>query len=165
VRKTILIRISIGMILGIIVAGIVSELSFRFLSDRTSRSPKVVEYVIPAGTGEKVALGESVLPKEETFVIGDTLTVRNEDDVAHTLGPLFIPANSSASLKLDRPENLSYACSFQPSKVFGVTVYEALTIQTRLQGILLAGIPMGFLLALYSLVAWPLEPKNKIVKL
>jgi hypothetical protein len=35
-----------------------------------------------------------------------------------------------------------------------------LTIRTRIQGILLAGIPMGFLLALYSLVAWPLEPKK-----
>jgi hypothetical protein len=160
-RKTITTRILIGMVLGIFFAGVVSELSFRILGDRTSRAPQTIELNIPAGASEKVAAGERFLPKEQSFVVGDTLIVRNQDIVAHTLGPLYIPAGSSASLKLDRPENLSYSCSFQPTKIFGLDVKEALTIQTRIQGILLAGIPMGFLLALYSLVAWPLEPRNK----
>ena len=117
------------MILGILIAGIVSELSFHFIGDKTSRAPQEVEFIIPAGTSEKVALGESILPKEQNFVVGDTLVVVNEDTVSHTLGPLFIPAGSSARLKLDQPENLSYTCSFQPTKVFGLTVSEALTIQ------------------------------------
>lgn len=159
-----LTRILIGMILGIVVAGIISELSFRLLDDRTSRAPQVVEFVIPKGTSEKVALGESILPVEQNFVLGDTLVVRNQDIVAHSLGPLFIPPGTSASMLLNQTENLSYSCSFQPSKVFGLTVSEALTIQTRIQGILLAGVPMGFLLALYSLVAWPLEPKKPVEK-
>ena len=163
-RKTVLTRILIGMILGIVVAGIISELSFRLLDDRTSRAPQVVEFVIPKGTSEKVALGESILPVEQNFVLGDTLVVRNQDIVAHSLGPLFIPPGTSASMLLNQTENLSYSCSFQPSKVFGLTVSEALTIQTRIQGILLAGVPMGFLLALYSLVAWPLEPKKPVEK-
>ena len=161
VRKIVVTRIAIGMILGIIFAGIISELSFKFIGDRTSRAPQVVELVIPAGTSEKVALGESILPKEQNFVVGDTLVVKNEDSAAHVLGPIFIPPGSSASLKLDQPEYLSYTCSFQPTKLFGLTVREALTISTRVEGILLAGIPMGFLLALYSLVAWPLEPKKQ----
>jgi hypothetical protein len=152
------------MVLGILFAGVLSELSFYFIGDKTSRAPQEVEFIIPAGTSEKVALGESILPKEQDFVVGDTLVVRNEDTVSHSLGPLFIPAGSSASLKLDQPENLAYTCSFQPSKIFGLTVREALTINIRLQGILLAGIPMGFLLALYSLVAWPLEPKRQAAK-
>ena len=160
-RKIVVTRIAIGMILGIIFAGIISELSFRLIGDRTSRAPQVVEFVIPAGTSEKVALGESILPKEQNFVVGDTLVVKNEDSAAHVLGPIFIPPGSSASLKLDQPEYLSYTCSFQPTKLFGLTVREALTISTRIEGILLAGIPMGFLLALYSLVAWPLEPKKQ----
>jgi hypothetical protein len=154
----------IGMILGILIAGIVSEVSFYLIGDKTSRAPQEVEFIIPKGTSEKVALGESILPKERNFVVGDTLVVQNEDSVSHTLGPLFIPAGSSARLKLDQPENLSYTCSFQPTKVFGLTVREALTISTRIQGILIAGIPMGFLLALYSLVAWPLEPKKQATK-
>jgi hypothetical protein len=163
-RKIVLTRVIIGMILGILIAGTVSELSFHFIGDKTSRAPQVVELVIPIGTGEKVALGESVIPKEQDFVVGDTLVVKNEDSVAHNLGPVFIPAGTSASLKLDLPENLSYTCSFQPTKVFGLNVREALTISTRIEGILLSGIPMGFLLALYSLVAWPLEPKKQATK-
>jgi hypothetical protein len=158
-RKIVWNRIIIGMILGILIAAVVSEVSFFLIGDKTSRAPKVVELVIPAGASEKVALGESVLPKEQNFVVGDTLVVKNEDSVAHVLGPLYIPAGSSARLKLTQPENLAYTCSFQPTKVFGLNVTEALTFGTRITGILIAGIPMGFLLALYSLVAWPLGPK------
>jgi hypothetical protein len=36
-----------------------------------------------------------------------------------------------------------------------------LTAGTRLYGILIAGIPMGALFAVYSLVLWPLKPKKK----
>jgi hypothetical protein len=83
--------------------------------------------------------------------------VSNQDTVAHTFGPLYVPAGSSASLTLDQAENLSYTCSFQPTQAFGLDVHEPLTLSTRLQGILLAGLPMGILLAVYSLVAWPLK--------
>jgi len=162
-RKIILTRTMISLLVGILIAGIISELSYQLIGDKTSRAAKVVELVIPAGTGAKVALGESVMPKEQNFVVGDTLVVNNQDTVAHVLGPVFIPAGSSASLKLARLENISYTCSFQPTKVFGLNVNEALTIDTRIQGILLSGLPMGFLLALYSLVAWPLKPKRLAV--
>ena len=160
-RTIVLYRILISILVGIVIAGAVSELSYHLIGDKTSRPPQVVELVIPPGTSAKVALGESVLPPEQNFVAGDTLVVKNEDSVAHVLGPVFIPAGSSASLKLAQPENLSYTCSFQPTKVFGLNVREALTINTRILGVLVSGLPMGFLLALYSLVAWPLAPKRQ----
>jgi hypothetical protein len=62
----------------------------------------------------------SSLPENMTFVVGDRLVVRNEDAVDHKLGPLWIPANSSAQLSLDQEENLAYECSFQPGKYFGL---------------------------------------------
>ena len=142
-QKIILTRTMISLLVGILIAGIVSELSFYLIGDKTSRPPQMVELVIPEGAGVKVALGESVLPKEQNFVVGDTLVVKNEDTVAHVLGPVFIPPGSSASLKLAQAENLSYTCSFQPTKVFGLNVREALTINTRILGILLSGLPMG----------------------
>jgi hypothetical protein len=160
-RKIVLARIVISLLVGIAIAGIVSELSYYFIGDTTSRAPQMVKLVIPAGTSAKVALGESVLPKEQNFVVGDTLVVINEDTVAHVLGPVFIPAGSSASLKLAQSEILSYTCSFQPTKIFGLNVHEALTLGTRVEGILISGLPMGFLLAVYSLVAWPLAPKRQ----
>jgi hypothetical protein len=162
VRKALVIRFLIAMALGIILSGLISEFAFRFLGNTTSRAPKQVALVIPAGTAEKVAQGEVVLPEEQIFVVGDTLVVRNEDQIAHSLGPLFIPAGSSASLKLDQPENMVFDCSFQPTQYFGLDVREALTFGTRIQGILIAGIPLGFLLALYSLILLPLRPKNPL---
>ena len=163
-RKALVIRFLIAMALGIILSGLVSEFAFRFLGNTTSRAPKQVALVIPAGTAEKVAQGEVVLPEEQIFVVGDTLVVRNEDKIAHTLGPLFIPSGSSASLKLDQPENMVFACSFEPTQYYGLDVREALTASTRIEGILIAGIPMGFLLALYSLILLPLRPKKTTLK-
>jgi hypothetical protein len=160
VRKALFIRFMLCIGLGIIIAGLFSELAFRFFGNNTSRAPTRIELVIPAGTAEKVAQGEVVLPAQQIFVVGDTLVVHNEDQIAHTLGPLFIPSGSSASLKLDKPENMVFACSFEPTQYFGLDVREALTFSTRLEGILIAGIPMGFLLALYSLILWPLKAKK-----
>lgn len=159
--KTLLIRFLLSIVLGVLAAGVISEIAFQFLGNTTSRAPQVVELVIPQGAAQKVAEGEAVLPAEQVFVVGDTLVVHNEDNVTHTLGPLFIPAGSSASLKLSEPENLSYSCSFQPTKMFGLDVREPLTFGLRIQGILIAGVPMGFLFAVYSLILWPLKKKEK----
>ena len=42
-----------------------------------------------------------------SFVVGDTLVVKNEDSVEHQLGPLWIPAGSSASMPLNAdPQNI-----------------------------------------------------------
>ena len=159
-RKIILIRIVLSMLVGILIASVVTEVGFHLQGKTFSRPPKTVTLVIPEGTTAKLAQGENVIPSDMTFVVGDTLLVRNEDSVTHTLGPLVILAGSSASLRLDQAKNLVYTCSFETTKIFGIDVHEALTLSTRIQGFLLAGIPMGFLLAAYSLVAWPLKPQK-----
>jgi hypothetical protein len=119
----------------------------------------MVELIIPAGTADRVAQGESdpTLPATMLFVVGDTLVVKNLDSVVHQLGPLFIPSGSSASLKLDSEQDYSFACSFQPSKYIGLNVRPALTVGTRIVGILEAGLPMGMLIALYSIFAVPVK--------
>jgi hypothetical protein len=86
------------------------------------------------------------------FVVGDTLLVKNNDSVNHELGPLWIPAGTSASLPLDDAQSYAFSCSFQPRQTFGLNVQEALTTTTRLYGLLLSGVPAGMLLALYTLV-------------
>jgi hypothetical protein len=156
VHKAIIIRVVASLMIGMLAAGLVSELGF-YLQDTTSRAAQTIELVIPLGAREMALQHESVLPDSMEFVVGDVILVRNEDTVAHTFGPLYVPAGTSASLTLNQPENLSYTCSFQPTQAFGLDVREPLTLATRLQGILLAGIPMGILLAVYSLVAWPLK--------
>jgi hypothetical protein len=157
VRKALLIRFLICIAAGILLAIPVSELGFLMQGNTTSRPAKTVKLDIPPGTSAKVAQGVSILPQDMIFVLGDTLVVNNRDSVAHTLGPLFIPPGSSASLTLNHIGNLSYVCTFQPTKYQGLDVQDALTLATRLEGILIAGIPLGMLFALYSLIVRPLK--------
>jgi hypothetical protein len=116
---------------------------------------------IPAGTAEQVARGEQspAIAENMVFVVGDTLVVENEDAVDHKLGPLWIPANSSARLSLDQEESLAFECTFQPGNYFGLDVRQSLTLSTRLYGILYAGLPIAILIALYSLVI-PVKKKE-----
>jgi len=153
--KRILVSLLIGLLLGLVI----NEFTFYFLKE-TARPPQEIVLTIPAGTAEQVARGEQppAIPENMVFVVGDTLIVQNEDTVDHKLGPLWIPAITSASLSLDQEESLAFECSFQPGKYFGLDVREALTISTRLFGILYSGLPMAVLIALYSL-AMPVKKK------
>ena len=155
--KRILLSLAFGLLIGVMV----SEVPFLFLRE-TARTPREIVLTIPAGTSGKIARGEQPpsIPENMTFVVGDRLVVTNEDVVDHKLGPLWIPANSSAQLSLDQEENLAYECSFQPGKYFGLDVREPLTPRTRLYGIFYVALPMAILIALYSLVVPPKKKEN-----
>src|SRR5512144_2562142 len=104
-RREVIKRIVISMLIGIALGAIVSELSFFLLDNGQTRPPKRVDIQIPAGTAALVARGETdpSLPPSMTFVVGDQLVVSNQDSVTHTLGPLVIPAGTSASMNLAAP--------------------------------------------------------------
>lgn len=152
-RNQIIKRIVYSLLVGLLLGAVISEVPFLFLQEN-ARPPQLVELVIPRGTAEQVARGEQPpsIPENMVFVVGDTLLVRNEDSVDHKLGPLWIPKNSSAQLSLNEQESFAYECSFQPGNYFGLDVQESLTIGTRIYGIVYAGLPLGVLIALYSLV-------------
>lgn len=146
-------RIIFSLLIGLLIGVALNEITFLFLR-QTARAPQEIELVIPPGTAERVARGEKppAIPENMTFVVGDTLIVRNQDSADHQLGPLWIPAGTSASLALDSAQSYAYSCSFQPGNYFGLDVYEAVTPGTRLYGALYAGLPLGVLIALYSIV-------------
>lgn len=152
-RDQIVKRVALSFVLALVLAIAIAEIPFLLLREN-ARPPKEITLVIPAGTADQVARGEQPpgIPENMAFVVGDTLTVRNEDVVDHQLGPLWIPASTSAQLSLDRVESLAYECSFQPGNYLGLDVHEAVTLGTRIFGILFVAIPLGVLLALYSLV-------------
>jgi hypothetical protein len=158
-RKDLILRILFFLVIGVVAAGIISEVSFRLQGETISRDPQTITLVIPPGTSEKVAQGQNVLPAGQVFMEGDTLQVTNEDSVTQTLGPLVIPPGSSATMKLDQVGTISYTCSFQPTKYYGIDVQQGLSIGMRLEAALLAGLPLGMLLGLYSLLIKPLKPK------
>ncbi len=152
-------RIGISLILGFLLAGITTEVSYQLLK-RENREPARIELIIPAGTAQRVAAGETppAIPEDMTFVIGDTLVVVNQDEVDHQLGPLWVPAGASASMNLDTEENFALECSFQPSKYFGLEVRPPVTWGTRISGILFAGFPLSAIFAVYSIL---ITPKKK----
>ncbi|MBN8654188.1 MAG: hypothetical protein J0M11_00520 [Anaerolineae bacterium] len=155
-------RILFAFLLGLVVAAISTEASYFFLK-KENREPGVIEMVIPAGTAELIRAGEvpPEIPRDMRFVVGDTLTVINQDDENHQLGPLWIPANSSASQKLETEENMIVECSFQVGSYMGITVQEPVTWRTRISGIFFAGFPLGMMFAVYSGLVGSQKKKEK----
>lgn len=155
-------RILISMFIGLVVGALLSEVSFIFLQE-TARPPQEIVLTIPAGTADRVARGEQPpsIPLDMVFVVGDTLVMKNEDNVDHRLGQLWIPANASARLDLDEEQNMAFECSFQPGNYFGLDVRQPLTWGTRIYGIFFAGVPLGILILLYSFVN-PTKPKENV---
>jgi hypothetical protein len=146
-------RIVYSVLLGLLVGVGITEIPI-LLQHQAARGPEEIELTIPAGTANQIANGEQPpsIPQNMTFVVGDTLIVKNEDSVDHKLGPLWIPANASARLSFSQKENLTYECSFQAGNYFGLDVRDPLTTATHLVGIFGTGIPLAVLIALYSLV-------------
>lgn len=157
VIKRLLFSVGLALLLGVLI----SEVPFIFLQE-TARAPREIILTIPPGTTEQVARGEQPpsIPENMTFVVGDRLVVKNEDSVDHKLGPLWIPANSSAQLSLDQEESFAYECTFQPGKYLGLDVREPLTFGTRMYGILYIALPMAILIALYSFIFVPKKKEN-----
>jgi hypothetical protein len=156
-------RILYSMLIGLLLGAAISELPFIFLRE-TTRPPKEITLVVPNGTADEVARGEQPpgIPENMAFVVGDKLIVKNEDSVDHKLGPLWIPANSTAQLSLDQEGSLAYECSFQAKQYFGIDVKEPLTSATRIYGIIYVGLPLGILIALYASVM-PSRKKQNVV--
>jgi len=146
-------RIFYSLLIGIAISAVFTEVAFYLFRD-TTRPPKTIELTIPAGTAASVARGEQPpsLPDSMDFVVGDVLLVKNQDTVDHKLGPLWIPAGTSAQLKMAQEARLAYECSFQTSQYLGLDVHEPLTVGTRITGIIFAGLPLGVLIALYSII-------------
>lgn len=155
-------RIALSLLIGLLVGLTISEVSYLLLRE-SNRPPEVVSLDIPLGTAAQVAEGIAPpsIPDEMTFVVGDTLLVRNNDSTDHQLGPLWIPAGSTASMNLDDNQNFIFACSFQPSNYFGLDVREPVTFWTKVGGVIFAGVPLGAILALYSIITWPIKKETE----
>lgn len=160
-KKFVIKRLVFSLAMGLLMGVLVSEVPFLFLRE-TARAPREILLTIPPGTADQVARGEQPpsIPENMTFVVGDRFVVRNEDSVDHKLGPMWIPADSSAELSLDQEESLAYECSFQPGNYFGLDVREPLTLGTRLYGIFFVALPMAIMIALYSFMVVPQRKEN-----
>lgn len=156
-------RLTILLVISLCLVFVGSELAFYFQKEPSDRAPVVVELVIPAGTASRVAAGMPVpeIPEELVFVLGDTLMVKNEDVVDHQLGPLWIPPQSTAKLVLEEAERFALSCSFQPTRNQGLNVKSPTTWETRLIALGLTVPATTMFLFVYSILIWPLKPRDK----
>lgn len=155
-------RVALSFLLGLALGALTTEISYILLK-KENREPGIIELAIPSGTGDLVRAGEAPpnIPKDMRFVVGDTLQVVNKDDESHQLGPLWIPARTTASLRMESEENYLYECSFQTGSYMGVTIMEPVTWRTRVYGVTFAGFPLGAMFAVYSgLIGEKKKPKQ-----
>jgi hypothetical protein len=153
-------RLAVVSAISFVLVIIFSESAFLLQKDRVeNRPPEVITLTIPDGAAEQIGQGKSIssIPEEMVFVLGDVLEVRNEDHVTHRLGPMYIPAGTTATLSLNEADNQLLNCSFQATSYLGLDVRQPTTILTRLLAMLAAGPPTIVFLYLNSLLVYPIK--------
>ncbi len=156
-------RFLLILLISSVIAGLGSELAFRVQKHNIDRGSQEITLTIPEGTAANVAKGQAVpsLPEEMVFIVGDVLTVFNNDTETHELGPLLIPPGTKASMPMKEVENLALGCTFQPSRYLGIDIKEATTWGTRLLAISFVAPPTAIIAFLYSLAIKSIDPLEK----
>lgn len=121
------------------------------------RPPQQMELVIPPGTARRVAAGEAIpsIPAHWSFMVGDVLLLRNEDETAHQVGPFWVPAGTTARIPFERPSTVSFACTIHPSRYIGVEVRPRADPLTKLMAVLAFGLPLAAVMGLLALAYFP----------
>jgi hypothetical protein len=157
-------RLVIVFLISLIFAVAFNEISFLLQKEKYDRAPETITLVIPEGTAARVEAGEDVtsIPSEMEFVLGDVLKVRNEDNVSHQIGPIWVPPGTTGSLVLEQAQNVVLSCSFQTSRYLGLDVRQPTTMGIRLIGLAISVPTMGALIFIYSLLVYPIKPTNPV---
>lgn len=155
------IRLLVVLAIAIFASWAFNEAVYQFQKEDYDRAPRVIQLVIPKGTSRLVEAGQDppLIPAELVFVVGDMLEVKNEDEVSHQVGPIWVPPATTGSLVMDTPEKQLFSCSFQTSRYLGVDVRQPTTLGTRLTALGLVAPTTAALLFLYSLVIFPIDGK------
>jgi plastocyanin len=79
---------------------------------------------VPAGTAERIAAGEDVelLPRVLEVSVGDRLEIRNQDTVAHDVGPYAVEAGQTLQQSFSSPGTLEGTCTLHDSGEFTIVV-------------------------------------------
>lgn len=82
------------------------------------------DYVIPAGTADRIAGGAEVeiVPRELVVEVGEAIRIANDDDEGHVVGVFFVGAGETLTQRFTAPGELSGQCSVHPSGEFTLLV-------------------------------------------
>ena len=85
------------------------------------------DYLIPAGTAERIDAGEriDILPAELEVSVGETIRIVNDDNRGHVVGVFYVGAGETLTQTFTAPGQLTGECTVHSSGVFTLTVVEA----------------------------------------
>jgi hypothetical protein len=92
----------------------------------TEVEPRTVEVVVPAGTQQRLDAGEAVvvMPSLIELRVGDTLLIRNDDDVDQTVGPYSVGAGAELSLTYGVAGRYEGYCPLSEGERYEIVVAE-----------------------------------------
>ena len=156
-------RFLVTTLVAVALAALINEGAYLFQKEKYDRPPKTIQLIVPPGTAKRLAAGESIasIPEKMIFVAGDVLEVKNEDSVAHQLGPIWVPAGATGRLELNDPNKYTYSCSFTTQRYLGLDVRQPTTLGTRLTAMAVGSPPLMVFLFIYSLLVFPVKPARK----
>lgn len=117
---------------------------------------RIVSLEVPLGTAAAVARGESpdVIPTTLLLRRGDTLAVRNEDDVVHRIGLYSIAPGHTERMVVDEAmlSGARLLCTIHPSGALSISALARPGIEATIIPTLIAGIPISFALVVAMMV-------------
>lgn len=82
------------------------------------------DYVIPAGTADRIAAGEVVelVPAVLEVEVGDAIRIVNDDDEGHVVGVFYVGPGETLTKRFMAPGELTGACALHSGGEFTVLV-------------------------------------------
>jgi hypothetical protein len=87
---------------------------------------RLVEIVVPLGTADRVARGETVtvMPARLELRVGDTLRIHNQDVVDQPVGPFIVKAGQVQELRYGAPGRYQGYCLLAEGETYEIVVTE-----------------------------------------
>lgn len=103
--------------------GVVAQPQWGALPDD---EPATYEYVVPYGTSVRVDQGQTVdlMPSELEVKVGESLRIKNQDGRDYMVGPFFVAAGRTLSMRFTFPGELSGICSLNANGKVVIRVTE-----------------------------------------
>ncbi len=91
-----------------------------------TRPSEIIELVVPAGTGDRLAAGEAVtiMPDRLELHVGDSLVIRNEDSVDQSVGPYFVNAGGEVRFTYGKAGRFEGYCPLSEGNRYEIVVEE-----------------------------------------
>jgi hypothetical protein len=117
---------------------------------------RIVAIEVPRGTAQAIARGENpgVIPSTLLLRRGDTLAIRNDDDVVHRVGLVSIAPGWTERITVDAAmlDGPALLCTIHPSGALSISALARPGIEVTVIPTLIAGIPSAFALVVALMV-------------